>query len=140
MALAKLLTGEYGRMDGQYHRIQQVIYDYDTNQLHFTIFHYADQSFRDQEKAEVEEKKEKIQRYYELEAKKQEYDEKKTGMPFEEWEELAGLNIQELSKLDFEPRHIGSTNYTIEITGDPREEIYNEIEQTIGQFEGAVEI
>ena len=35
---------------------------------------------------EVEEKKEKIQRYYELEAKKQEYDEKKTGMPFEEWE------------------------------------------------------
>ena len=50
MALAKLLTGEYGRMDGQYHRIQQVIYDYDTNQLHFTIFHYADQSFRDQEK------------------------------------------------------------------------------------------
>ena len=56
-------------MDGQYHHIHQVIYDYDTNQLHFTIFHYADQSFRDQEKAEVEEKKEKIQRYYELEAK-----------------------------------------------------------------------
>ena len=54
-----------------------------------------------------------------------------------------GLNIQELSKLDFEPRHNWQhqTNSTIEITRRPQgEEIQLTIEQTIGQFEGAVEI
>ena len=49
------------------------------------------------------------------------------------------IKYSELSKLDFEPA-ILAAQITIEITGDPREEIYNAIEQTIGQFEGAVEI
>ena len=62
-------------MDGQYHRIQQVIYDYDTNQLHFTIFHYVGPIIPQPGKRKWKRKR-KIQRYYELEAKKQEYDEK----------------------------------------------------------------
>lgn len=50
MALGKQITGDNGAFVGQYHRIRTVMYDYDTEQCHIYIAHYADKQYRDGEK------------------------------------------------------------------------------------------
>ena len=68
MALGKQITGDNGAFVGQYHRIRTVMYDYDTEQCHIYIAHYADKQYREQEKAEIAANQAKIARYKELPA------------------------------------------------------------------------
>ena len=50
MALGKQITGDNGAFVGTYHRIRTVMYDYDTDQCHIYIAHYADKQYRDESK------------------------------------------------------------------------------------------
>lgn len=62
MAFGKQITGDNGAFVGQYHRIRTVVYDYDAEQCHITIAHYADKQYREQEKAEIAANQAKIAR------------------------------------------------------------------------------
>lgn len=60
MALGKQITGENGSFIGTYHRIRTVMYDYETEQCHIYIAHYADKQYRDEEKKKLRKTKRKL--------------------------------------------------------------------------------
>ena len=130
MALGKQITGDNGAFVGQYHRIRTVVYDYDTEQCHIYIAHYADRQYREQEKAEIAANKERIARYQELAAKE--------GLTEEERAELAGMSLQQLESFVPESRNIGAdTKGTLGIQEDVRKGLYDRLGADISTFEGA---
>ena len=133
MAFGKQITGDNGAFVGQYHRIRTVVYDYDAEQCHITIAHYADKQYREQEKAEIAANQAKIARYQELTAKDQ--------LTEEERAELAGMSPWQLEAFMPEPRNIGpDTKVTLGIEEDVRKGLYDRLGADISIFEGAEDV
>ena len=123
MAFGKQITGDNGAFVGQYHRIRTVVYDYDAEQCHITIAHYADKQYREA----------KIARYQELTAKDQ--------LTEEERAELAGMSLRQLEAFMPEPRNIGpDTKVTLGIEEDVRKGLYDRLGADISIFEGAEDV
>ena len=132
MALGKQITGENGSFIGTYHRIRTVMYDYETEQCHIYIAHYADKQYRDEEKKEIEENQAKIVRYKEL---------VKDTLTKEERAELSGMSLTQLEAFVPTPRTIGAdTKITLGIQEDVRKGLYERLGVDISAFEGAVNI
>ena len=133
MALGKQITGDNGAFVGLYHRIRTVMYDYDTEQCHIYIAHYADKQYRDGEKTEMEENQAKIARYKELSGK--------SGLTKEERAELAGMSLKQLEAFVPAPRTIGAdTKVTLGIQEDVRKSLYDRLGVDVSTFEGAEEV
>ena len=133
MALGKQITGDNGAFVGTYHRIRTVMYDYDTDQCHIYIAHYADKQYRDEEKTEMEENQAKIARYKELSGK--------SGLAKEERAELAGMSLKQLEAFVPAPRTIGAdTKVTLGIQEDVRKGLYDRLGVDVSAFEGATDV
>lgn len=133
MALGKQITGDNGAFVGQYHRIRTVVYDYDAEQCHIYIAHYADKQYREQEKAEIAENRAKITRYSELSGRE--------TLTKEERAELAGMSLKQLEAFVPEPKSIGpDTKATLGIEEDVRKGLYDRLGVDVSTFEGAAAI
>lgn len=133
MALSKTVTGDNGAVKGSYHRISMIVDDYDKRQRHVYIRHYADKSYRDQEKADIQENATKIARYNELIAKE--------TLTDEEQLELDNLNIMELNAFIPTPRNLPpDTKITVDIDADYRADIYELIGDEFEDYSGATNI
>lgn len=127
MALGKKITGDNGALVGSYHRIRMILTDFDKEQQHVYLAHYAAKSYRDQEKADMAANAALIDRYNELSAKQTLTDAERL--------ELDGLNIQELLAFTPQPRTCQpDTKMTLPIGTDVREAVY---EALGGEFENA---
>ena len=133
MALGKQITGENGSFIGTYHRIRTVMYDYETEQCHIYIAHYADKQYRDEDKKEIEENQAKIVRYKELVGK--------DTLTKEERAELSGMSLRQLEAFVPEPKSIGTdTKVTLGIQEDVRKSLYDRLGVDVSTFEGAEEV
>lgn len=133
MALGKQITGENGSFVGQYHRVRSVVYDYDREQCHVYIAHYADKQYRDEEKAALAENRAQIARYHALAAKQ--------TLTAEEEEELAGMSIKQLEAYSPVPRSIGTdSKLTLAMGEDVRQAVYDRLGADIEAFEGALDV
>lgn len=133
MALGKQITGDNGAFVGQYHRIRTVMYDYDTEQCHIYIAHYADKQYREQEKAEIVANQAKIARYKELSGR--------DDLTKEERAELAGMSLRQLEAFVPEPKSIGpDTKVTLGIQEDVRKGLYDRLGVDVSAFEGATDV
>ena len=131
MAFGKQITGDNGAFVGQYHRIRTVVYDYDAEQCHITIAHYADKQYREQEKAEIAANQAKIRGAYF----------KTSTLTEEERAELAGMSLRQLEAFMPEPRNIGpDTKVTLGIEEDVRKGLYDRLGADISIFEGAEDV
>ena len=133
MALGKQITGDNGAFVGTYHRIRTVMYDYDTDQCHIYIAHYADKQYREQEKAEIAANQAKIARYKELSGR--------DDLTKEERAELAGMSLRQLEAFVPEPTSIGpDTKVTLGIQEDVRKGLYDRLGVDVSAFEGATDV
>lgn len=133
MALGKQITGENGSFIGTYHRIRTVMYDYETEQCHIYIAHYADKQYREQEKAEIAANQAKITRYKELSGR--------DDLTKEERAELAGMSLRQLEAFVPEPKNIGpDTKVTLGIQEDVRKGLYDRLGVDVSAFEGATDV
>ena len=133
MALGKQITGDNGAFVGQYHRIRTVMYDYDTEQCHIYISHYAGKQYREQEKAEIAANQAKITRYKELSGR--------DDLTKEERAELAGMSLRQLEAFVPEPKSIGpDTKVTLGIQEDVRKGLYDRLGVDVSAFEGATDV
>lgn len=114
-----------------YHRISEVKYDFEKNQLSVLVKSYTNESYRDIEKTQLEQMLADIVLYYELTGKEE--------LNEEERAKLQSLNIQELEALKIENKSKNSFLVTIAIDSDIRESIYDKLSQLI-LFEQGVKI
>ena len=127
MALGKKITGDNGALVGSYHRIRMILTDYDNEQQHVYLAHYAAKSYRDQEKADMAANAALIDRYNELAEKQTLTDAERL--------ELDSLNLQELLAFTPQPRTCQpDTKMTLPIGTEVREAVYAALG---GEFENA---
>lgn len=93
MAIEKILNGENGEFLGKYHRINEVILDFDNNQIHVALHHYADETYRDDEKKQLKD----------IKALKNKDND---------------LNPKSLAALEIISKHIKSSRYTFDFDGN----------------------
>lgn len=130
MALEYEDRNEYGIVTG-YHRVDNVVYDFKQNAIHFDMVNYADRSYREKEIEYEEELKRDYQRYRELELKGN----KRTS---QETTEFNGLSLnQYLAWKDLEePFYLSITHYTIDLTDEIRIPFYTLLMEEIQDFQG----
>lgn len=133
MALEYEDKNEYGVVTG-YHRVDNVVYDFQQNAIHFDMINYADRSYRELEIEYEKEVKRKYIRYHELE-------DKGNLRTEEEDTEFNGIHLDMLLvwKDLAEDYSLSKTHYTIDLTDEIRIPFYNLLSNEILDFQGGVE-
>ena len=122
MAIEKNIIGDFGESYGSYHRIASTELNFDSLQMDVYIRHYADSSYREEEKAEQESIKADIARIKELEAKETLTDEEAA-----EKESLVSLQYQESRvATDRSLPNVHDSKFTLDVTDklDNRDAVY----------------
>ncbi len=131
MAIEKFITDEIGRQS-TYFRIVSDVTNYDLMQRTVVLACYADQSYRDAEKAEMQTNLDGIARYYELIEKE--------ILTEEETDEFQGIDIQELEAMKYNDRSIYHLSYGFSITdSDIRDNLYVSLKD-VPCFDGAEDV
>lgn len=130
MALEYEDINEYGVVTG-YHRVDNVVYDFKQNAIHFDMVNYADRSYREKEIEYEQEIKKNYLRYRELEEKGN------TRTPDEDVE-FNGLHLDMyLVWKDLEEEcSLSKTHYTIDLTDEIRIPFYTLLSTQIMDFQG----
>ena len=122
MAIEKNIIGDFGESYGSYHRIASTELNFDNLQMDVYIRHYADSSYREEEKAEQASIKADIARIKELEAIENLTEEEEA-----EKEKLISLQYQE-SRIatDRSLPNVQDSKFTLDITDelDSRDSVY----------------
>lgn len=134
MAIKKILNGENGEFLGQYHRIGEVVFDFNTNQTHVSLNHYANENYRELEKDQLNEIEKSKVRYNELSTKDSKYltDKEKADMMI--------LDPKNLESMEIVPKHIKLSKFTFDMEKDvDLKSIYEKLNQ-LELFKGAENI
>lgn len=134
MAMKVKVLGENGQSIGTYHRIAKLEYDFDIGQIHIRIDHYANESYRNKEKAQKQEIKNKKARYQELSDKKELTDKEKL--------EFTTLNPQQIEAINITKTCICSSKYTFSIEDEIKtvQEVYEQLIANVKLFTNAEEV
>lgn len=134
MAMKVKVLGENGQSIGTYHRIAKLEYDFDIGQVHIRIDHYANESYRNKEKAQKQDIKSKKERYEELN--------NKTNLTDEEKMELAVLDPQQIEGMQISKTCICSSKYTFFTEDEVKtvREIYEQLTANVRPFANAEEV
>ncbi len=134
MAMKVKLLGENGQSIGTYHRISKLEYDFDTNQVHIKIDHYANESYREKEKKQKQKIENKKKRYQELFSKKDLTEKEKL--------EFLALNPQQIESIDIMKTCICSSKYTFFIEDEIEllKDVYKALIEKINIFQNAKEV
>ena len=131
MAIEKTITDEIGRQS-TYFRIVSDETNYDLMQRTVVIACYADQTYRDAEKAEMQANLDGIARYNELTEKE--------ILTEEEADELRSLDIQELEAMKYSDRSMYRLSYGFSISeSDIRDSLYGSLKD-VPCFDGAEDV
>lgn len=131
MAIKQELRSNIGTVS-TYHRIENVEFDFELGMVHIILSSYADASYRQQEKKEMNQNRILIERYHEL-ANKEDLSEA-------EMAELEGMNICELEAYKIERTAMGNIKYSLPISEDVRPGLYKLITAIIPEMKNGKEI
>ncbi len=130
MAIELKMTDDVGSST-TYHRISEIKYDFEKNQLSVLMKSYMNEGYRSIEKTQLDQMLADIVLYYELKQKEE--------LTEEEQSALNSLNIQELEALKIENKSKDSFLVTIGIDIDIRADVYGRLMQ-LNLFENSTSI